>query len=209
MTRTEIGPGVRRFREARERGEEPDAAALGREYPDEMLAIADEVRRAATRDDSDARQQMWLARAAVLQDAGEDVTLGAMLRRARSRRGLTIDSLVEALRHRGKNVLAMAFERLESNRATVRNVDPAVWAAIVEELEVDHHRALAGITMAVSAPHSNRTFTRMERGATGSEREKFVDQAASPESDDVVAGEYLERVREAFGLPSALSDTSQ
>ena len=124
MSSTEVGAGVRRFREARARGDEPDAAALAREYPDEALDIAAAVRWAAARDDSIAREQMWLARAAVLSTAGEDVTLGAMLRAARNRRGLSIRALVDAARERGASLHPMAVEQLEANQAPVGNVAP-------------------------------------------------------------------------------------
>ena len=208
MSSTEVGAGVRRFREARARGDEPDAAALAREYPDEALDLAAAVRWAAARDDSLAREQMWLARAAVLSTAGEDVTLGALLRAARNRRGLSIRALVDAARERGASLHPMAVEQLEANQAPVGNVAPEVWWVIIEELQIDHHRALAGIALAVSAPQANHAFTRMERGARDSDRERLLDDAASSGSG-AVGGEYLERVRAALGLPSTLDDAMQ
>ena len=208
MTNSEIGPGVRRFREARARGDEPDAAALVHEYPDEVLDLADELRRAAARDDSIAREQMWLARAAVLRNAGEDVTLGAMLRSARSRRGLTITTLIDAVQERGETLHPMVVEQLEANQATASNVPPEVWPVMVEELQIDRHRALAGIAIAVSAPRADRAFTRMDRSASASDREKFLDEEASSGSN-AVAADYLERVRAALGLPSTLDDAIQ
>ena len=102
----------------------------------------------------------------------------------------------------------MAVEQLEANQAPVGNVAPEVWWVIIEELQIDHHRALAGIALAVSAPQANHAFTRMERGARDSDRERLLDDAASSGSG-AVGGEYLERVRAALGLPSTLDDAMQ
>ena len=208
MSSTGVGPGVRQFREARARGDEPDAAALAQEYPDEALDLVAVVRWAAARDDSIAREQMWRARAAVLSSAGEDVTLGAMLRAARNRRGLSIRALVDAARERGASLHPMAVERLEANQAAVSNVAPEIWSAVIEELQIDHHRALAGIALAVSAPLANRAFTRMGRGASDSDRERLLDEA-TPSGSGTVGDDYLERVRAEFGLPSTLDDAMQ
>ena len=50
MTSSTIGPGVLRFRDLLDRGEEVDVAAITLEYPEEALALADKVRHAIARD---------------------------------------------------------------------------------------------------------------------------------------------------------------
>lgn len=205
MTSGDIGPGVRRFMEARARGERTDVAALAREYPNEALGLAEAVRRAAVRDDSRARQLMWFARAEVLNDAGEDATLGAILRMARRERNLTTTALSDAVRRHGANLVPLAIDRLEANQAPVANVDPAIWTAIVAELQLDRHLVVAGIQMALDAPRAQRSFTRMDRTASASDREKFLEETAASQQDSD-ANDYLERVRTALGLPSALDD---
>lgn len=202
MTSGEIGPGVRRFMEARARGERADLAALAREYPNEAFDLAEAVRRAAVQDDSRARQLMWFARAEVLNDAGEDATLGAVLRAARRERNLTTTALSNAVRKRGANLVPLAIDRLEANQAPVANVDPAVWTALVAELQIDRHLVVAGIQMALDAPRAQRSFTRMDRTASASDREKFLGGTIASQQNS--GADYLERVRTALGLPSAL-----
>ena len=186
MASGDIGPGVRRFMDARTRGERVDVAALAREYPNEALELAEAVRRAAAQDDSRARQLMWFARAEVLNDAGEDATLGAILLAARRDRNLTTTALSNAVRRRGANLLPLAIDRLEANQVMVANVDPAIWTAVVAELQIDRHLVVAGIQMALDAPRAGRSFTRMDRGASASDREKFLD-----ETDRVPAGHVV------------------
>ena len=191
--------------EARTRGERVDVAALAREYPNEALELADAVRRAAAQDDSRARQLMWFARAEVLNDAGEDATLGAILLAARRDRNLTTTALSNAVRRRGANLLPLAIDRLEANQVMVANVDPAIWTAVVAELQIDRHLVVAGIQMALDAPRASRSFTRMDRGASASDREKFLDDTATPQRE-TDTDDYLERVRSALDLPSAMGD---
>ena len=205
MASGDIGPGVRRFMDARTRGERVDVAALAREYPNEALELAEAVRRAAAQDDSRARQLMWFARAEVLNDAGEDATLGAILRTARRERNLTTTALSKAVRRRGANLVPLAIDRLEANQAPVANVDPAIWTAIVAELQIDRHLVVAGIQMALDAPRAQRSFTRMDRTASASDREKFLDETTASQQDSG-ADDYLERVRTALDLPSVLDD---
>ena len=119
-----IGPGVRRFRELLARGEEPDAGAIAREHPGETLAIADEVIRAGALYWARAREEMWLARAEVMRDAGEDITFGTVLRNAREDRGLTVPALAAAARERGADLARTTIERLEANQIAVTDIEP-------------------------------------------------------------------------------------
>lgn len=208
MTSAEIGPGVRRFIEMRARGERPDVPALASRYPKEALDLVEAARRAAVQDESRARELMWFARAEVLRDAGQDSSIGAALRRARRERKLSITLLSSALRERGVELLPIAIDHLEENRVTIKNVDPEVWSAVIEELQIDRHLVVAGIQMALDAPSTSPSFTRMDRRASTSDREEFLAEATASPPDEGAA-EYLERVRQALGLPSALDDTPQ
>ena len=171
MTSGMIGPGVRRLREALVQGERPDGADLIREYPDEASAITDEVRNASVRD-SMARERTWLIRARVLGGAGEDVALGTTVRGERTERGLTRKALTQAVRERGANLRPAALAELEANR--MASVDPAVWSALIAELELDRHEVVAGVRMALAAEQL-------------------------PELD---VEAHLERLRGALGLPT-------
>ena len=167
-----IGPGVRRLRKALARGERIDGADLIREYPGEASAIADEVRNSSVRD-SMARERTWLIRARVLGDAGEDVSLGTTLRGERTERGFTRKALARAVQRRGVAVSPAMLAEIEMNRMT--GVEPAVWLALIAELELDRHEVVAGVRMALAAEHS-------------------------PEPH---AGAFLERLRSAIGLPGS------
>ncbi len=148
MTSETIGPGVRRLREALAQGERPDSADLIREYPDEASAITDEMRNVSVRD-SLARERGWLIRARVLGGAGEDVTLGTTVRDERTERGLTPEALAQAVRGRGASLSPADLADIEANR--VANVQPAVWAALLEELGLDRHEVVAGVRLALAA----------------------------------------------------------
>ena len=148
MTSETTGPGVRKLREALIRGERPGGADLIREYPDEAIAITDEVRNASVRD-SMARERTWLIRARVLGGAGEDVTLGTTVRGERTERGLTRKALTQAVRERGANLRPAVLAELEANR--MASVEPAVWPALIAELELDPHEVVAGVRLALAA----------------------------------------------------------
>ena len=182
-----IGPGMRRFREARAKGEEPDAGAIAREHPDEALAIADEVRRTEALYWARAREEMWLARAEAMRDAGEDVTFGTVFRNAREDRGLTIPDLATAARERGADLARTTIERLEANQIAVTDIEPAVWAALFDDLEIERHEFVAGLWIALLEMQGERAFT-----STGF-------RAGTLEPD---AADYLDRVRVALGIPT-------
>lgn len=205
MASSKDGPGVRRFWAARDRGQEADIAALGHEYPEEALDLARAARQAAAREDSLAREQMWLARAEILSRVGEDETLGTLLRRARNELGLTTAALSAALRTRGARIPPLALDRLEENRVTVTNVEEEIWPAMVRELGIEPHRVIAAIRLAIAEPRASQAFTRMDRATSVSDREKFLGGAGSTEPD-MGSGAYLDRVRAALGLPSASRD---
>ena len=174
MTSNVIGPGVDRFRELRVRGERVDVAAITREYPDEALALADEVRHAIVRDSSLAHEHAWLARIEVLRDAGEDVSLGTSIHRQRTERGLTVAALARSVRERGADLSAAELRRIEANEVDA-NVAPEIWRALIEELNFEPHTVAAEIRWALS----------------------------DREVPDAEVESYLERVRAELGLPTA------
>ena len=182
-----IGPGVRRFREARARGEEPDAGAIAREHPGEALAIADELRRTEALYWARAHEEMWLARAEVMRDAGEDVTFGTVLRNAREDRGLTVSALAAAARERGADLARTTIERLEANQIAVTEVEPAVWVALIDDLEIERPEFVAGVWMGLLEMQGERAVTSTGR------------RAGTLEPD---AAAYLDRVRVALGIPT-------
>lgn len=200
------GQGVRKFWEARAAGAAIDPAALARDYPDEALALADAVREAAAQDESAAHERMWLARARALRRSGEDVTLGALLRGSRQGLGLSAVAVSSKVSERGASLHPMALEQLEADRVTITNVrTPGLWQALLEVLELDRHQLVAAIRAALSRPQVRPKFTRMDRGATPSDRERFLESAATAELDDA-ANRYLEGVRSELGLPPTPPD---
>ena len=174
MTSSTIGPGVLRFRDLLARGEEVDVAAITLEYPEEALALADEVRHSIVRDSSLARERMWLARIGVLRDAGEDASLGTTIRGERSERDLTVAALARAIRERGGDLSSAGLRQIEANQVDT-NVEPAIWRAVIDEMDLDSHTLAAEIWVALS-----------DRGVPKPEAEA-----------------YLERVRAELGMPTA------
>lgn len=194
------GPGVRRFREAYEAGADIDVAAIAREHPGEALAIANEIREAASSNLARARERMWRARARALGEAGEDVTLGTLLRAFRQGAGLTTTALGELVRERGEQLHHMAIGRLEENRAPIANVTETVWPVLADVLEIDRHLLFVSIgDTAAAANPSSPGFTRMEHGATAADRERALGEADGGNGGSLDG--YLERVRAALGLP--------
>ena len=108
----------------------------------------DEVRSASARD-SMARERTWLIRARILGGAGEDVTLGTTVRDERTERGLTRKALTRAVGERDANLRPAVLAELEANR--MASVEPAVWPALVAELELDRHEVVAGVRLALAA----------------------------------------------------------
>ncbi|MYB42521.1 MAG: hypothetical protein F4X76_10110 [Chloroflexi bacterium] len=182
-----IGPGLRRFRDARARGEEPDPGVIAREHPGEAIAIADEVRRTEALYWARAREEMWLARAEAMRDAGEDVTFGTALRNAREDRGHSVPALAAAARERGADIARTTIERLEANQIAVTEIEPVVWVALLDDLEIELHEFVAGLWIALLEMQGERAFT-----STG-----FRAGTLEPES-----AAYLDRVRVALGIPT-------
>lgn len=194
------GPGVRRFREAYEEGADIDVAAIAREHPGEALAIANEIRETASSSLAWARERMWRARARALVEAGEDVTLGTLIRAFRQGAGLTTMTLGELVRERGEQLHHMAIGRLEENGAHIPNVPEAVWPVLADVLGIDRHLLFVSIgDTAAAANPSSPGFTRMERGATAADRERALGEAGGEDGGSLDG--YLERVRAALDLP--------
>ena len=122
--------------------------ALMDEYPDEALAIVDEVQAPTARDWSIMRERMWLAREEAEIDVGRDAGLGTVLRHARERRGVTVAGLARSLEGRGIGLDASALEQLEADQGV--DIDPEVWAAVVDELGLDRHHVVANIRRTLS-----------------------------------------------------------
>ena len=201
MNNPKIGPGVRKFWEARTSDKEVDVPALVREYPDEAVAIADAIREAAIREESSVREGMWLARAQVLSQAGEDVSLGTLLRTSRQYAGLSTSDLSAKMREWGVSVQPTAIDLLEAERVRITNVTtPGLWSALAEILEVDRHRLVATIRGTLAKPQSTRRFTRMNRGATSADREGLLGSGVTPQQEDSAAI-YIGWVRAELGLP--------
>ena len=209
MSSSGHGPGVRRFWDARAAGTQTDLMAIVQECPEEALALADAMREAAAQEESLARERMWRARARVLGRAGEDVTLGALLRRSRQDRGLSPTALSAKVGAQGAPLHPMAIEQLEADRASIMNVRTAgLWLALATVLRIDRHRLVAAIRAALAGPQPAHRFTRMGRGTKAVDRERFIGAAGSPERDQDAAG-YIEWVRGELGLPSAPTDAAQ
>ena len=209
MSSSRHGPGVRWFWEARAAGRDVDPITIVREYPDEALALADAIRQAAAQDESGARERMWLARARVLDRAGEDVTLGTLLRQSRQDLDLRPTALSAKVEQRGAPLHPTAIEQLEEDRVPIMNVrTPGLWPALAEVLRIDRHQLVAAIRAALAGPQTTHRFTRMGRGATAADREKFLGDARSPDLDGGAAS-YIEWVRGELGLPSASTDAAQ
>ena len=209
MSSSSRGPGVRRFWKARASGAEVDVKAIFEQHPDEALEIAEAIQDAATLEDSVARERMWLARAHILNQSGEEVTLGALLRTSREDAGLSTSALTSRVKKRGVGLLVAAIEQLEADRARITNVNiPGLWLALAEILQIDRHRLVATIQVAISGPQTAQRFTRMERGASAATRERFlVSELSSKPREDTT--NYIGWVRAELGLPSSPTDAIQ
>ena len=209
MTNPDIGPGVRKFWEARSRGEEVDVPAIVREHPDEVVAIADAIREAAIREESSVREGMWLARARVLSRAGEDVSLGTLIRTSRQYAGLSTRDLSYKVKEHGVSLPPTAIEFIETGKVELTNVRTAgLWMALSEILEIDRHRLVATIRGTLANPQSTQRFTRMDRGATTTDRKGLLGSGVTPQQRDSAAS-YIGWVRAELGLPQSLEDSIQ
>ena len=206
MIKSSQGPGVRKFWKARASGAEVDVKAIFEEHPGEAIALSDALREAAIQDDSIARERMWLARAQVLSQSGEEVTLGALLRTSREDVGLSTSDLSSRVQERGVRLLAAAIEQLEADRARITNVKiPGLWSTLAEILQIDRHRLVATIQVTLSGSQTAQRFTRMERGTTAANRKRVlgIDLSSEPRED---ATSYIDWVRVELGLPSSAAD---
>ena len=209
MSSSDRGQGVQKFWEARARGEEMDVKAVFEEHPDEALDLADAIREAASQEDSAARERMWLARTHVLNRSGEEVSVGALLRTSREEAGLTTSALSSRVQARGVRLQPTAIGLLETDRARITNVKiPGLWSTLAEILQIDRHRLIATIQVALSGPQTAQRFTRMERGATAANREHLLGFDLSSERREDAAS-YIDWVRAELGLPSSPADTVQ
>ena len=149
--------------------------AIFEQHPDEALELAEAIQDAATQEDSLARERMWLARAHILNRSGEEVTLGALLRTSREDAGLSTNTLTSKVQERGVGLLAASIGQLEADRARITNVKtPGLWLALAEILQIDRHRLVATIQVALSGPQTAQRFTRMKREASATTRERFL-----------------------------------
>lgn len=193
------GPGVQMFRQAYKDNADMDVAAIVRAHPGEAIAIASAIREAAEIREGVARIRMWSARAHALGEAGEDVTLGTLLRDYRQGADLTATALSELVRERGGQLHHMAIGHLEENRAPIANVPEAVWPVLADVLGIDRHLLFVSISGTAAENLSGPSFTRMERGATAADREQALGGDAG--NEDRSLDDYIERVRDALGLP--------
>ena len=209
MSSSNRGQGVRKFWEARVSGTEVDVKAIFEEHPDEALDLADAIREAARQEDSAARERMWHARAHVLSRAGEDVSLGALLRTSREEVGLSTNALSSRVQARGIRLPPTAIGLLEADRTRITNVtNSGLWSSLSEILRIDRHRLIATIQVALSGPQTAQRFTRMGRGATAANRERLLGiDLPSERREDV--NSYVGWVRAELGLPSSPADAVQ
>ena len=207
MNNPNIGPGVRKFWEARSRGEEVDVPAIVREHPDEVVAIADAIREAAIREESSVREGMWLARARVLSRAGEDVSLGTLIRTSRQYAGLSTRELSYKVQERRVSLQPTAIDFVEAGTVDLTNVKTAgLWKALSEILEIDRHRLIATIRGTLENPRSTQRFTRMDRSATPADRKGLLSGGLTSRQEPSAAS-YISWVRAELGLPPSLDDT--
>ena len=203
------GPGVRRYWELRSSGAEVDVTAIVQQYPDEALALADAIHEAAIQEDSAARERMWLARSQVLQESGEEVTLGSLLRTARGEVGLSASDLSHKIQGHGVKLITAAIEQLETDRVIITNVKtPGLWLTLAEVLQIDRHRLVAAIQAALSGPEPAQRFTRMNRGTTRADRARFLTIGRPIGSEEDATG-YVDWVRAELGLPPTPTNTVQ
>ncbi len=209
MSRVNRGNGVQKFWEARASGAEVEVKAILEEHPDEALELADAIREAARQEDSAARERMWLARAHVLNQSGGDMSLGDLLRSSREEAGLSTTALSQRAQGRGVSLIATAIQQLEADRAKVTNLrTPGLWSTLAEILQIDPHRLVATIRLAVSGSPTAQRFTRMERGSTAANRQRLMTSGLPLDAGDDMA-DYIDWVREELGLPPSPTDATQ
>jgi hypothetical protein len=200
---------MRKYLDAIRRGEEPDVSYLVREFPDEAAALADAVRETTRYAASRTKERMWDRRDALLRTGGEDVTLGAALKRCRLTLGKSEVWVASSLQKRGLSVASRAIQKLEQDAVSPVAVKPArIWRALADLLGIDRTHLMTLLEGAVRQPRTVQQFTRMERGATSEDRVGFLAASAGgADEDDRQVDSYLVSVRAELGLPSAPSAT--
>lgn len=206
----EPGPGMRKYLDAIRRGEDPDVSYLVREFPGEAAALAEAVREATRYAASRTRERMWERRDALLRTGGEDVTLGAALKRCRLTLGKSEEWVASSLQDRGLSVASRAIQNLEQDAVSPVAVKPAgIWRVLADLLGIDRTHLMTLVEGAVRRPRAVQQFTRMERGATSEDRIGFLSESAGGVvEEDRQADSYLVSVRAELGLPSAPSSHS-
>ena len=194
MTNDPVGPGLSKLRDAIERGEHVDVVALIRDHPDETGVILDETPIPSERDWSRRRERMWYALAKVEREAGDDASLGALLREEREDRRLTVEALCAEIETRGARLRPPALERIESNRVTLTSVRPNVWAALTDYLEISRHQVVAALTMVLQDQQALREPPSVARARPAASADR-------PRELRRTANNYLDRVRREMGLP--------
>ena len=198
---------MRKFWDAHASGEEVDVAAIVQEHPGEALPLADALREVATQKESAAKENMWLARAEVLSQSGEDISLGGLIRTSRQYAGLSTSDLSARMRERGVSVQPTAIDLVEAGRVKITNMTTTgLWPALAEILEVDRHRLVATIRGTLTNPPSTQPFTRMNRGATSADRESLLGSGVVQQQEDSASSSYISWVRAELGLPPSLDD---
>ena len=183
-----------------ESGEEPDLAALIRDFPDEALALVDADIEHARRTAGKAREKFWRTRVRALAKIALDKPLGTLLEERRRSLRLSRQALVEHLVPAGVPVVGLTIEKLETGALPAHSVAPGHWAAFARALQLDAWLLFTTIEQAVQqAPKARGQFARMDRLATDEEREGFL--SAGPLESPADPERYLRQVRTALGLP--------
>ncbi len=209
MSSKNLGPGVQRFWKARARREDVDVEAIIQEYPDEALDLAEAIWEAAKREDSAARERMWLARTRALSRSGETATLGDLLRSSREDAGLTATALSAKVRERGVALPSTEIDQLEANRAKITDVKtPGVWLSLAEILQIDPHRLVAMIRDALSDQQKKQGFATMGLRTKAADSKSILGGETTREREEGSAS-YIDWVRTELGLPSSPFDSVQ
>lgn len=202
MSSEKLGPGVQRFWNARNRGEDVDVEAIVQAYPDEALDISEAMWEAARLEDSVARERMWLARSRVLSRSGEEATLGVLLRSSREYAGLSAAALSAKILDRGVVLQPSEIDQLEADRAKISNMKtPGVWLSLSEILQIDQHRLVAMIRNALAGQQTKQGFAPMGLRTEAADNKSILGSKSSRMQDEGSTS-YISWVKAELGLPS-------
>ncbi|MGE0539192.1 MAG: hypothetical protein AB7R89_03345 [Dehalococcoidia bacterium] len=194
------GPGVRRFWEYINQGEEPDLHELRRSFPEEAAALAQAAVQAAKQQQALTQEQLWINLHRTLFARNENIDVGAALKQRRLALGLSESALVQRLAQDGLRISPVAIQRLESQAVNPWAVKPpSVWRALSQALSFDPTHLITLLELSAQQPREVQQFTRMARGATGEDREEFLAETRDAGGADVQR--YLAEVRQELGLP--------